>query len=398
MKYSIATNWDLELLDRIEGPTVESLYGQVWGDPLGGGRMALFIPKVDKEMVSTFVGEARRRGLGFNYLLNGTCLDNLEFTKQGYRTIVEHIEWVASTGADRVTVTLPFLVELVKRVAPQLKIVVSSFARVQNVQQARAWREIGADRIILPESISRDFRSLALIRRAVDCELELIANHCCLFQCFLDLHHRNMVSHGSQAGHPCGGFAPDYCKLACQRVKLLKPVELIKSTWIRPEDVSRYEEIGIDCLKLVERFRGTESLVQIVRAYENGRFEGNLAELLTLPQSGAFLSPNLGILARADLIEPEKMEAVMAVLREPFAGKVYIDNRKLDGFLDHFRKVDCFRMDCESCRYCEGVARRAVFIDEGWRREMIERFDRALAILTQGEIAAYREGSLDGIP
>jgi len=391
MRYSIAANWDFSLLDKLKGTPVESLYGQIWGDPLGGGRMALFIPKVGKQEVASFIGEAKKKGLGFNYLINGTCFDNMEFTKKAYRGIVEHIEWIASTGADMVTVTLPFLIEIVKRESPHLKVAASSFARVQNVHLARIWEEMRADKIILPESIGRDFRSLRLIREAVDCELELIANHCCLFQCFLDLHHRNMVSHGSQADHPCGGFAPDYCKLACQRLKILKPVELIKSTWIRPEDVSHYEEIGIDCLKLVERFRGTESLLQIVHAYEKRNYNGNLVELLTLPQQGAFLMPNLEIIERTDLIEPEKMGEVMAVLREPFPGRVHIDNRKLDGFLDHFKKADCLRTRCDRCGYCERVANRVISIDEGWRKEMIARFDRAMEILTTGEIAGFRK-------
>ena len=38
MNYSIATNWDLGLLEKLEGTSVTGLYGQIWGDPLGGGR------------------------------------------------------------------------------------------------------------------------------------------------------------------------------------------------------------------------------------------------------------------------------------------------------------------------------------------------------------------------
>jgi collagenase-like PrtC family protease len=76
-------------------------------------------------------------------------------------------------------------------------------------------------------------------------------------------------------------------------LKLLRPAELIKARWIRPEDVGDYEGMGIDCLKLVERFRGTESLIHIVRAYERKSYQGNLVELLSLPQQGAFLTPNL---------------------------------------------------------------------------------------------------------
>jgi len=389
MRYSIAANWDLGLLERLKGTSVESLYGQMWGDPLGGGRMAMFIPKVGRKEVTSFISEARKKGLSFNYLINATCFDNLEFTKKGYKKIMKHLEWISTTGTDMVTVTLPFFLEMIRKESPQLKVCVSSFARVQNVHFARYWEEMGADRIILPEAIGRDFQMLRLIRESVDCELELIANHCCLFQCPLDLHHRNMVSHGSQEDHPCGGFAPDYCKLACQRLKIFRPAELIKARWIRPEDVPDYEAIGIDCLKLVERFRGTESLIQIVNAYEKKSYPGNLVKLLTLPQQGAFLTPNLEVIQRTDLIEPEKMEEVMAVLREPFAEKVTIDNSKLNGFLDYFKKIDCFHMDCDRCGYCERIASQAISIDEEWRQEMISRFDRSMETLITGEIAGF---------
>jgi collagenase-like PrtC family protease len=391
MRYSIAANWDLGLLERLKGTSVESLYGQMWNDPLGGGRMAMFIPKVGRKEVTSFISEARKKGLSFNYLINATCFDNLEFTKKGYKKIMKHLEWISTTGTDMVTVTLPFLLEMIRKEFPLLKVCVSSFARVQNVHLAKYWEEIGADKIILPEAIGRDFQILRLIRESVDCELELIANHCCLFQCPLDLHHRNMVSHGSQEDHPCGGFAPDYCKLACQRLKILRPAELIKARWIRPEDVPDYEAIGIDCLKLVERFRGTESLIQIVNAYEKKSYPGNLVKLLTLPQQGAFLTPDLEVIQRTDLIEPEKMEEMMAVLREPFPEKVTIDNSKLNGFLDYFKKIDCFHMDCDRCGYCERIASQAISIDEEWRQEMISRFDRSMEILVKGEIAGFSQ-------
>ena len=388
MRYSIATNWDIKLLEKLEDTAVEELYGQIWGDPLGGGRMTLFLPKVGKEEADAFITEARKKSFRFSYLINTTCLDNLEFTKKGYKKIVEHLEWISSTGADMVIVSFPFLLQLVKKYFPHLKVCVSSFARILNVNQARYWEELGTDKIVLPEAITRDFKTLRLIREGVNCELEIIANHCCLFYCPLDLHHRNMVSHGSQGGHPCGGFAVDYCKLACQRIKLLRPSELIKSRWVRPEDVGCYEEVGIDCLKLVERFRETKSLIYIVDAYERRSYSGNLAELLTLPREGSYMVPNLDVIKRPDLIETEKMEEILKVLREPFTDKLYIDNAKLKGFIDHFKEVDCLHTDCERCGYCEQVASRVISIDEGWRKEMIAKFDRATEILLTGEIAA----------
>jgi len=47
--------------------------------------MALFIPKVGKKEVASFIAEVQKRGIEFNYLINSTCLDNLEFTKKGYK-------------------------------------------------------------------------------------------------------------------------------------------------------------------------------------------------------------------------------------------------------------------------------------------------------------------------
>jgi len=82
------------------------------------------------------------------------------------------------------------------------------------------------------------------------------------------------------------------------------------------------------------------------------------------------------------------VEEVLKVLREPLTDKLYIDNAKLKGFIDHFKEVDCLHTDCEHCGYCEQVASRVISIDEGWRKEMIAKFDRATAILLTGEIAA----------
>ena len=389
MKYSTAANWELDLLERLEGTSVTGLYGQIWNDPLGGGRMALFLPRVGKEQAAAFIRESRKRGLEFNYLVNATCFDNLEFTRKGYAQIMEQLEWISSTGTDMVTISLPFLVQIIKSRFPNLKVAVSSFARIQNAHIARYWEDLGADKIILPEILGRDFKTLRLIRKSVTCELELIANHLCLYHCPIDLHHRNMVSHGSQDGHPCGGFAADYCKLSCQRMKLINPAEIIKSRWIRPEDVGRYDDIGIDYLKIIERFRSTESLASIFEAYENRNYPDNLAKLLSLPHEGASLPPNLDMIERPDLIETDKMMEQLEVLRESFTDKLYIDNTKLEGFLDYFEKVDCLHMDCDQCGYCERMASQVISIDEQWRQEMISRFDKAVEILLQGELAGY---------
>jgi collagenase-like PrtC family protease len=66
----------------------------------------------------------------------------------------------------------------------------------------------------------------------------------------------------------------------------MDPVELLKSPWIRPEDIPHYEAIGYDRFKITERFKRTPLLLENVRAYENRRYDGNLLDLFTLPRKG----------------------------------------------------------------------------------------------------------------
>jgi hypothetical protein len=42
---------------------------------------------------------------------------------------------------------------------------------------------------------------------------------------------------------------------------------------------------------------------------------------------------------------------------------VFVDNKRLDGFIDRFTKTSCQALDCEKCRYCHQWADQHVRID-----------------------------------
>ena len=377
MKYSVACNWDPELMERLSRETscADTLFGQITDDPFGGGRGSFLAPKVAREPAKEFIAEARQRGFHFNYLLNGACQDNLEMTREGNRNLFDHIEWVARTGADMVTVTLPILLVWIKRHFPNFKVVVSSWARVANVKRAKYWEDLGADGIILAEYATRDFAALRSMRRALRCKLEVIANPSCLYLCYLDTNHINMMSHSAQGGHISGGFVLDHCQVYCQRMKLGRPDELIKARWIRPEDVGDYDEIGVDSLKLLERFRNTETLMQVVQAYEQRRFDGNLVELLTLPRQNAYNPPNLEYLIRPDLVNIDLMLEMADIFGYSFSDVMQIDNRALDGFAEHFKTHDCYHSSCDECGYCRRWAEKVVRVNEERHQAILKKFD-----------------------
>ena len=82
MKLTIPVNWEDDYFDKIDFSMTEEIYGKLNIGLIGGGRPALTMPEVKKSKVREFVTEAHRRNLKFNYLMNGTCFDNLEISKK----------------------------------------------------------------------------------------------------------------------------------------------------------------------------------------------------------------------------------------------------------------------------------------------------------------------------
>ncbi|MFQ5847005.1 MAG: peptidase U32, partial [Candidatus Methylomirabilales bacterium] len=136
MRLSVATNFEPELIEALNGYPVHELFGKLPVDPLGGGRASYMLSPLTKRGLAAHVREAHRHGIRFNYLLNAACLDNREWTRRGQRQIRTLLDWLVEMGVDAVTVSLPYLLDLIKRSYPQLRVTVGVFAGVDHVEKA----------------------------------------------------------------------------------------------------------------------------------------------------------------------------------------------------------------------------------------------------------------------
>ncbi len=281
MQFSLATNFDDALIDQVSGLPVTELFGKLSKDSVGGGRASYQIVGVGRRRVEEHVGHARRAGIGFNYLLNAACTDNLEFTRRGQKELRRLLDWLVEIGVESVTLSSPFLLRIVKERYPKLRTRVSVFACVDHLRKARMWEEMGADCLMLDALlVNREFQLLRSIRKGIRCELQLLVNNVCMQSCAMSHYHMNTLAHASQSGHSTGGFFIDWCFLQCTMKKLLDPVEYLRADWIRPEDIHLYEEMGYDSFKIAERGAPTAVLVNRVKAYAERRFDGNLLDLV----------------------------------------------------------------------------------------------------------------------
>jgi len=322
----VPTTFEPDFLDGLADYPVGRVYGSLSGEP--GARAKQWLPEAGERELEGHIAQCRSRGIGFVYTMNAFCGANREFTAEGQRWLAERLGRLAEIGAEGIVTTNPYTIEMVKRRYPELRVSVSSIINLDSVDKALFYERLGVDAIYLPEYINRNLKLLRALRKRVRCELVIILNLGCLVHCPIRDYHANFVSHSSESLRR--GCYVDYSLAKCNQIRAASPVEVIKAPWIRPEDLAKYEEIGFTHFKLAGREKGRDWLLRAVAAYAGRRYSGNLNDIV------------LGL------------EGV-----DPFGElPVYLDNSRLDGFIDFFARKDC-RLGCQGCAHCEEWFERA---------------------------------------
>jgi collagenase-like PrtC family protease len=367
---------------------VREIYGKLPFDWIGGGRSAYTLRPASWNDLIKSIQSAHRSGIHFNYLLNAAALYGLEQTRKGQMRIRHTLDSLMDAGVDAVTVSLPYLLTIIKKHYPSLSVRIGVFAQIDTAEKALIWEALGADCICLSAiACNRDFERLSEIRSAVKCNLQLIANAACTPQCAWENTHMHLLSQSSAKGVQNRGFVIDYCFVNCTMRRLHDRAAYIKSIWIRPEDLPIYHQLGYFNFKLVERSSPVQLTFRRAKAYAEGKFDGNLWELIA---PVAMIKKEQGISWRQRLhmfslaIRPrivpihsilEIKRFAQQVIPHEFAkgiAPVYIDNRSLNGFLKHLPQKNCRQAICARCGYCREWAEKTVIIDKNWENRVTE--------------------------
>ena len=360
MEYMVACNWQDDLLDKIDYPEVKTLFGGLRDSLISSGRASFSIKNISQHDVKEYIKRVHAKGWEFDYNLNSVCLSNMEFTAEGRKEILKFIESILDLGVDSLTVSLPSLMEIINKNFPGTKIKVSTYQKVDNVAMAKRFEDLGADVIMLSELINRDFKSLEAIRRSVKCKIALIANVGCVYGCPNIHTHASSCAHSGSKGAKNNIFS-EYYQASCTFCRVSNPVELIKARWIRPEDVKVYEDIGIDMLKILERFSKSDSLGERVKAYSNRKYEGNLVDILGQTIN---IKHSLNNVWESEIDNDEFLKVrrfLKTFLSTNLSDMYYLDNSKIpENFINSFRGRECSKLSCEECKYCENILKQCM--------------------------------------
>ncbi|RCX16517.1 collagenase-like PrtC family protease [Anaerobacterium chartisolvens] len=409
MMYSIATNFDTKLIDEIAkmdtGKSIKSVYGKMKSDIIGGGRASMVLPPLSMDNLKNYIKLCHKNGLEFNYLLNPMCLSNKELQKDSRNEIIKFIEDLEGIGIDWITVNSPYLCKVVKKDFPGIKVSIGVHSCVCELQHIKYWEDMGADEITLQMYINRNFELLERMlnyTKGSGVALRVFGNSACLHNCSYRMSHATGQSHASRTGERSAKFYMDNNLMNCTTEKVENPTHMIAAEWIRPEDVKYYEALCDKTgnhkfsIKLVERTKPTEYLLNVAKAYLSRGYEGNLLDIILWPAIKEMSNVSKPLIALESASEPDKLAGMKRFMDFFKLPDIYIDNKKLDGFVEKFvsnyecNKKVCNGMQCPdgsnrvigdsslTCSYCKSWAEKVISYD---KQEVDAWLDKSREIL-----------------
>ena len=378
MKISLATNFDDKLIDEIikNNYPVYEVYGKLKHDYIGGGRPDNHLKDIEIDSFEKHVKKVRDAGIRFNYLLNGSCLGNMEQDEKWQKEFKNFLNYLKQVGVNALTISNPFILMLVKKYFPNdFYTRISTFECVDSYKKAKYWEELGADYLCVDFcSINRDFKTLKyMVDNLEHAKVELLVTNSCLKNCPMIYTHTSGLSHASNKSK--NKSYEDWGLFFCQNYELKHLEEYIKSPWIRPEDIKYYEQIGIEHFKITERGFPTEWLLKRLKAYVDRKWDGNLLDLI----QGHGVVENINNEKKETKTRTEIYNEIKRVrgLGQPreFDRHIFIDNSKLENFIKFFVEGKCTG-NCNKCKYCESFAKKAINRDDYVSDYLLELYDK----------------------
>ena len=465
LKYDVGTNFDLKIFDIIkEADTkkrIKNIYGKLKEDGLPGGRASATIADMTDQQFVDYIRLCNENGLTFNYLINPLCMGQSELDPDEGAKIRSTIHKLYDMGVREFTINSASLIKYVKKEFKDVQVTLGLYAYPVNIQQVEYWRNWGVDEITLDHGFNRKFDKLEKLMtfyKDSDLRMRVIANNFCLKECPFRLTHGSFVGHSSTKA-----LSMDYSLINCEYRKITNPKAMLTAEWIRPEDVHYYEELAEKTgyknfsLKLVERNAPTAFIERVIRAYCAESYDGNLLDIVNWPANkkpaGAKVpmgmpagAPPMGMPAGAPPMgmpaggppmgmpaggPPMGMPAGAPPMGMPAGGPppgamgnirfadrmdfsflprygmamnvpdIYVDNKKLDGFIEHFiNHNNCENSVCAgtmvedgkkcsyACDHCGAWAKKAISYDEEEVARWTENAKYVIETLESG--AMYR--------
>ncbi len=308
-------------LKRVDENRIREIYLSGPQEYAGSGRIT---DELSLNQFLQIVDRIHGEGIRVNLILNATCEGTGWYARESIdRTMAYLQELHRDHGVEGVTIANPFYIQEVRRCLPDIEITASVLADIDCVQRAVLYKRAGAD-VITPDTyINRDLRLLKEIKEVAGVELKLMVNEGCLYKCPFRKFHFNYISHKSRE---LGTIEGDAFFFNCLEVTATDHSQILKSGWIRPEDLKRYGEFST-FFKIVGRARPKTMVTRTVKAYLEEDWDGDLLDIVSSSLNKFSLEYG-----------------------------AFLDNKSLEKY-NFFETITSCDRNCHKCSYCQQVAK-----------------------------------------
>ena len=234
-------------------PAVE-VYGSLRNSKFGSGRKYFELPDIPFEAVEEYIKMCNAHGICFNYTLNASCYENIEFDAQRRKELLGQIGMLMEIGIVQFTVAMPSVIHLLHEQFPEAKVTLSVITGVDSLSKMRTYSSLdNVNSIYIHERVYRNHKLLAdLAKIAHDNgkKVGVIANSFCLSDCPYRQYHYNFGAHATYGNEY---VISEYYGSLCALSKVNDLRNVLTAPWIRPEDLDRYIDIGVDRFKISGR-------------------------------------------------------------------------------------------------------------------------------------------------
>ena len=326
LEFSAPYNNDPETLEEIfrlkdhAGNRIREIYLSGPQEFAGSGRVT---EALSLERFLETVDRIHREEIRVNLVLNTTCEGTQWYSAKQIEATLEYLRLAhREHGVEAITLANPFYIQIIKGRYPELEITASVLADIDCVQRAVIFRRAGADVITPDANINRNLGLLKRIKDATGAELKLMVNEGCLYKCPFRKFHFNYMSHKSKE---LGEIEGDGFFAGCLHVTHGDLSQILKSGWIRPEDLGKYGDVS-KYFKIVGRARPKTMVLRTLKAYLEEGWDGDLLDIVS-----------------------------SSLNRFTIEFGAHLDNKTLDqcGF---FEKLTTCGYRCEECHWCDDLA------------------------------------------
>src|SRR3990172_649503 len=246
------------------------------------------------------------KGIKRYVTLNGRYTPPHYYSHENMRTVVDLLRRLDESGAITGILILDFFYlqrlidtdpDLMRKleVIPSVNLILDSIDKINGVKEYLSDLKCRpVSKIILDRSLNRKYSELNEIIQYCragfpDTKIELIANEGCLYQCPYKINHDIFISLkgdltldnflylakvSSQNDFDIKSITE---KHACINYFTGAPEKMLKSPFIRPEDIDRY---NVDIIKISGRARTLDFLKHAFSAYKNRKWTGSIIQLM----------------------------------------------------------------------------------------------------------------------